>query len=73
MANKKFEAQTLTGNPTENPYCRVLPSRALIISFSFGQSVRSLESMCLVISFSLGLPPIKIEYYGKYEDKYDDK
>ena len=42
--NNKFEAQTLTGNPTGNSRCHLLN-----MSRSFGQSARSLENRCVVM------------------------
>ena len=47
--NNKFKAQTLTGNPKWNYRCQLLASRALNMSCSFSQSVRSIESRCVVI------------------------
>ena len=40
LINNKFEAHTLTGNPTGNSRCHALASRALNMSCSFGQSAR---------------------------------
>ena len=48
LINNKFEAQTLTGNPTGNSCCHALASRALNKSCSFGQSGRWIESRCIV-------------------------
>ena len=50
LINKKFEAQTLTGNPTRNSCCYALASHALNMSCSFGQSVCSIESRCMIIT-----------------------
>ena len=44
LIDNKFEAQTLTGNPTGNSRLYALASRALNMSCSFGQSARSTES-----------------------------
>ena len=48
LINNKFEAQTLTGNPTRNSCCHALASHALSMSCSFGQSACSIESRCMV-------------------------
>ena len=48
LINNKFKAQTLTGNPNGNYRCQFLASRALNVSCSFSQSVRSIESRCVV-------------------------
>ena len=48
LMNNKFNAQTLTGNPTGNLLCHVLASHALNMSCSFGQSARSIESRWVV-------------------------
>ena len=50
LMNNKFKAQTLIGNPTGIVLCHVLASRALNISWSFGQSGFSIESRCVVIT-----------------------
>ena len=44
LMNNKFKAQTLTGNPTGNYSCQLLASRALNMSCTFSQSVRSIET-----------------------------
>ena len=48
--NNKYNAQTLTRNPTWR--CQVLAFRALNMSCSFDQSARSIESRCVVKEIS---------------------
>ena len=48
LMNNKFMTQTLVGKPTENLHCHVLAPRALNMSCSFDQSVRSIENWCVV-------------------------
>ena len=48
LINNKFGAQIVTENPTGNPRCHALASRALNMSCNFGQSARSTESRCVV-------------------------
>ena len=48
LSNDKFQAQSLTGDPTVNWRCHALASHALNIYCSFGQSARSIESRCVV-------------------------
>ena len=48
MMNNKFEGQTLTGNPIGNPRRHISASRALNMSYCFGQSARSIQKGCVV-------------------------
>ena len=58
LITNNFKAQTLTGNPTVNYRSQLLASRALNMSCSFSQSVRSIESRCVVIYTKQ--PPAKL-------------
>ena len=49
LRNNTLKAQILTKNPTGNVRCHVLASRAINMSCSFDQSVRSIESGFVVI------------------------
>ena len=48
LINNKFEAQTVTRNPTGNSRCHALASRALNMSCGFGQSARSIHAWATI-------------------------